>query len=119
MSLDDQIANIEDKVIEWRQHFHQNPELSNREFNTAKKIELHLKSLGIKVQTDVAFTGVVGVLEGDNPGKVLGLRADMDALPVYERTDLPFKSKATGIFNGEEVPVMHACGHDTHIAILM
>ena len=117
--LDKDIANIESKVIEWRRDFHQNPELSNREFKTAEKIAAHLKSLGMEVQTGIAHTGVVGVLKGKKPGKVLALRADIDALPVPERADLPFKSTAKGEYNGEEVPVMHACGHDTHIAILM
>jgi amidohydrolase len=117
--LDKDIANIESKVIEWRRDFHQNPELSNREFKTAEKIAAHLKSLGMEVQTGVAHTGVVGILKGKKPGKVLALRADIDALPVPERADLPFKSTAKGEYNGEEVPVMHACGHDTHIAILM
>lgn len=117
--LDKDIANIENKVIEWRRDFHQNPELSNREFKTAEKIAAHLKSLGLEVQIGVAHTGVVGILKGKKPGKVLALRADIDALPVPERADLPFKSTAKGEYNGEEVPVMHACGHDTHIAILM
>jgi len=113
------INAVESKVIEWRRDFHQNPELGNREFRTAEKIAAHLESLGIKVQTGVAKTGVVGVLEGKRPGKVLALRADIDALPVEERVDLPFKSVAKGTYRGNEVPVMHACGHDTHIAILM
>jgi len=117
--LDADITNIESKVIEWRRDFHQNPELSNREFKTAEKIAAHLKSLGLEVQTGVAHTGVVGILKGKKPGKVLALRADIDALPVPERADLPFKSTAKGEYNGEEAPVMHACGHDTHIAILM
>ena len=117
--LDKEIAAIESKVIEWRRDFHQNPELSNREFKTAEKIAKHLRSLDIEVQTGIAHTGVVGILKGDHPGKVLALRADIDALPVPERADLPFKSTAKGEFRGEEVPVMHACGHDTHIAILM
>jgi amidohydrolase len=117
--LDADVSSIESKVIEWRRDFHEHPELSNREFKTAEKIAAHLKSLGLEVQTGVAHTGVVGVLKGDHPGKVLALRADIDALPVVERADLPFKSVAKGEFRGEEVPVMHACGHDTHIAILM
>lgn len=117
--LDKDIADIETKVIEWRRHFHQNPELSNREFKTAEKIAEHLTALGMEVQTGIAHTGVVGILKGDHPGKILALRADTDALPVKERADLPFKSTAIGEFRGEEVPVMHACGHDTHIAILM
>lgn len=110
---------IEAKVIEWRRYFHQNPELSNREYNTAKKIAEHLQSLGMEVETDVALTGVVGILKGDRPGKVLALRADIDALPVTERNDLEFKSTVTTNFRGVETGVMHACGHDTHIAILM
>ena len=117
--LDKDIANIEGKVIEWRRDFHQHPELSNREFKTAEKIAAHLKSLGMEVQTGIAHTGVVGILKGNKPGKVIALRADIDGLPVAERADLPFKSTAKGEYNGEEVPVMHACGHDTHIAILM
>ncbi|MEE4246435.1 MAG: amidohydrolase [Kangiellaceae bacterium] len=111
--------SLENKVIEWRRHIHQNPELSNREFKTAEYIAAHLRKLGIEVQTGVAHTGVVGVLKGDKPGKVVALRADMDALPVLEKVDLPFASKAIGEYNGNEVPVMHACGHDTHVAILM
>ncbi len=111
--------SIEAKVIEWRHQIHQNPELSNREFNTAKKIAAHLRSLGIEVQTGVAKTGVVGILKGNSPGKVIALRADIDALPVTERNDLPFKSEVTASFLGSETGVMHACGHDTHTAILM
>lgn len=117
--LDKEYAAIEDQVIEWRRDIHQNPELSNREFRTAEKIAKHLKSLGIEVETGVAHTGVVGVLKGNKPGKVVALRADMDALPVTERNDLPFKSEVTSEFLGEKVGVMHACGHDTHVAILM
>lgn len=110
---------IEPKVIDWRHDIHQFPELSNREIRTAEKIAAHLKSLGLEVETGVAHTGVVGVLKGDRPGKVVALRADIDALPVRERNDLPFKSEVTTEFLGEEVGVMHACGHDTHTAILM
>ncbi len=112
-------AGIEDQVITWRRDIHQHPELSNREFRTAEKIADHLKSLGIPIETGVAHTGVVGVLKGDYPGKVVALRADMDALPVTERNDLPFRSEVTADFMGEKVGVMHACGHDTHVAILM
>ncbi|QWX85088.1 amidohydrolase [Cellulophaga sp. HaHaR_3_176] len=111
--------SIESKVIEWRRDFHQNPELSNREFKTAEKIAKHLKSLGIKVETGVAKTGVVGILKGNKPGKVIALRADIDALPVTERNDLLFKSNVKADFLGVETGVMHACGHDTHTAILM
>ena len=110
---------IEDKVIEWRRDIHQNPELSNREFKTAEKVADHLRSLGLEVQTGIAHTGVVGILKGDKPGKVVGLRADMDALPVTERNDLPFRSEVRAEFLGKETGVMHACGHDTHTAILM
>lgn len=110
---------VEPKVIEWRHHIHQNPELSNREFATSAYIAAHLQSLGIEVQTGVAHTGVVGVLKGNKPGKVVALRADMDALPVVERNELPYKSNVITTFNGQETGVMHACGHDTHVAILM
>lgn len=117
--IDTRAAELEDKVIEWRRHIHENPELSNREYETAKYIAAHLEELGLKVQTGVAHTGVVAVLEGGKPGPVVGLRADMDALPVTERTDVPFKSTAIGEYQGNQVGVMHACGHDTHVAILM
>ncbi len=117
--LEKDYSAIESKVIEWRREIHQNPELSNREFKTAEKIANHLKSLGIEVQTGVAHTGVVGVLKGGQDGKVIALRADIDALPVMERNDLPYKSNVTSEFLGETVGVMHACGHDTHTAILM
>jgi len=113
------IDNVESKVIEWRRDFHQTPELSNREFKTAEKIAKHLKSLGLEVQTGIAHTGVVGILKGGKPGPVVALRADIDALPVTERTPVPFASKVTSLYNGIETGVMHACGHDTHIAILL
>ncbi|WP_242158487.1 amidohydrolase [Aestuariivivens sediminis] len=119
INLEKQFQDIEPKVIEWRRHFHENPELSNREFKTSEKIALHLKSLGLEVQTGVAHTGVVGLLKGKFPGKVIALRADIDALPVTERNDLPFKSTVTTTFLGTETGVMHACGHDAHTAILM
>jgi len=111
--------SLEQKVIDWRRDIHQNPELGNREFKTAAKIATHLRKLGIEVSENVANTGVVGLLKGDHPGKVIGLRADIDALPVTERNDLPFKSTVKSTFMGNEVGVMHACGHDTHTAILM
>ncbi|MFC4721645.1 amidohydrolase [Geojedonia litorea] len=117
--LNQDYAAIESKVIEWRRHFHQNPELSNQEFKTAEKIAAHLKSLGFEVQTGVAKTGVVALLKGNHPGKVVALRADIDALPVTERNDLPFKSEVRTTFLNTETGVMHACGHDTHTAILM
>lgn len=118
-SLLKDIDAIESKVIDWRHHFHQNPELSNREFKTAEKIAEHLKSLGMEVQTGVGKTGVVALLKGDKPGKVVALRADIDGLPVTERNDLPFKSEVVATFLNTETGVMHACGHDTHISILM
>ena len=117
--VDLQAKEIESRVIEWRRHFHQNPELSNNEFKTAAFVAEHLKKLGIEVQTGVAKTGVVGLLKTGKPGPVIALRADMDALPVTERNSLPFASKERTVFNGQETGVMHACGHDTHIAILM
>jgi amidohydrolase len=116
---DSTFSSIESKVIQWRHEIHQNPELSNREFNTAKKVAAHLESLGIEVTTGIAITGVVGILKGNKPGKVVALRADMDGLPVTERNSLPYKSQATAIFNNQQTGVMHACGHDTHVAILM
>lgn len=116
----DQMADqLERKVIEWRRDFHENPELSNREFRTAEKVANHLRSLGLEVKTGVAHTGVVGLLKGGKPGKVVALRADMDGLPVKEKVDLPFASKAKGVYQDKEVDVMHACGHDNHIAGLM
>jgi amidohydrolase len=111
--------DLSEQVVTWRRDFHQNPELSNREFRTAAIVAEHLKSLGMEVQTGIAHTGVVGVLKGGKPGPVVLLRADMDGLPVPERNDLPFKSVARGEYNNEDVPVMHACGHDTHVAIMM
>ena len=116
----DQMADqLERKVIEWRRDFHENPELSNREFRTAEKVANHLRSLGLEVKTGVAHTGVVGLLKGGKPGKVVALRADMDGLPVKEKVDLPFASKAKGVYQDKEVDVMHACGHDNHVAGLM
>jgi len=110
---------IEPKCIEWRRDFHQNPELGNREFRTAKIIATHLKSLGIETTENVAKTGVVGILKGSKPGPCIALRADIDALPVTERVNIPFASRQKTTYNGQEVGVMHACGHDTHTAILM
>ena len=118
-AINNAITTIEQKVIAWRHDFHQYPELGNRETRTAAIIAKHLQSLGMEVKTNVAKTGVVGILKGDKPGPVIGLRADMDGLPVTEKTNLPFASKAKGIYNGQEVGVMHACGHDAHVAILM
>ncbi|RZK46319.1 MAG: amidohydrolase, partial [Pedobacter sp.] len=110
---------ISQKVINWRRDFHQHPELGNLEVRTAEVIAKHLKSLGIDVKTGVAKTGVVGILVGGKPGPVVALRADMDGLPVTERVNIPFASKVKTTFNDQEVGVMHACGHDSHMAILM
>ncbi len=117
--IEQQAKDIEPKLIEWRRHFHEFPELSNRETKTGAYIAAHLKSLGIEVQYPVAKTGVVGILKGGKPGPVIALRADMDALPVTERNSLPFASKEKAVYNSRETGVMHACGHDAHIAILM
>lgn len=111
---------LEKQVIEWRRHIHANPELGNREFETAKMVAAHLRRLGFDdVREQVAYTGVVGVLKGGRPGPCVALRADMDALPVTEETDLPFKSVVRAQWNGVDAGVMHACGHDTHVAMLM
>jgi len=110
---------IEAKCNNWRRDFHQHPELGNSEFRTAKIIADHLRSLGIEVKENIGKTGVVGILKGAKPGPCIGLRADMDALPVVERVNLPFASKAQSTYNGQSVGVMHACGHDAHVAILM
>ena len=118
-SLDVHLKNVEPKVIEWRRDFHQHPELGNRETRTAAKVAEHLRSLGMSVETDIAYTGVVGFLKGAKPGPTVMLRADMDALPVTEKTDVPFKSTKTTNYRGVDVGVMHACGHDTHVAMLM
>lgn len=112
-------VQVEPQVIKARRHLHQHPELSNREFETAKYVAAKLKALGLEVQTGVAHTGVVAVLKGGKPGPVVALRADMDALPVVEEVDLPFASKVRSSYDGKEVGVMHACGHDAHTAILL
>lgn len=118
-SVHTRVAAIEGKLIGWRRDIHQHPELSNQEQRTAALVADHLRKLGLEVQTGVGGTGVVGVLKGGKAGKVVALRADMDALPVKEQTELPFASKAKGLHMGKEVDVMHACGHDAHVAILM
>lgn len=118
-ALKKSIQKLEEKVIQWRRDIHQNPELGNRETRTAALIAEHLRSLGMQVETYVAKTGVVGILAGDKTGPVVALRADMDALPIVERTDVPFASTVKTDYNGQEVGDMHACGHDTHVAILM
>jgi amidohydrolase len=117
--LDKAAKSIAPQVITWRRDFHQNPELGNRETRTSAAVAAHLKSLGLEVKTGIAYTGVVGVLKGGRPGPVIALRADMDALPVSEQVDVPFKSTVTSEYRGEKVGVMHACGHDSHTAILM
>jgi len=117
--LDAAISKLEPRVIEWRRDFHQNPELSNREFRTSKIVAEHLKKLGLEVQTGVAKTGVVGVLRGGKPGPTIALRADMDGLPVIEQNELPFRSRVTTTYRNETVGVMHACGHDVHTSVLM
>ncbi len=116
---DDAADRIEKRVIEWRRDIHANPELGNREFRTAALVASHLQELGLEVTTEVAHTGIVGLLRGGKPGPTVALRADMDALPVTEQVDLPFASKVTTTWAGKETGVMHACGHDTHVAMLM
>ena len=117
--LEDKLPTLMEKVVEWRHDIHQHPELSNREFRTAKKVADHLRSLDIKVETGIAYTGVVGYIEGGLEGPTIALRADMDALPVEEKTGLPYASTARATYLGNNVGVMHACGHDAHVAILM
>src|SRR5688572_7581690 len=112
--IDTQAKEEENKVIAWRRHLHQFPELSNREIKTGAYVAKHLKSLGFEIQTGIAHTGVVGLLKTGKPGPVIALRADMDALPVTEKDNLPFASKERTTFNGQETGVMHACGHDAH-----
>tara|TARA_A100001011_G_scaffold81545_1_gene84828 strand:- start:652 stop:1968 length:1317 start_codon:yes stop_codon:yes gene_type:complete len=118
-NLNNNLDSLMEKVIEWRHDIHEHPELGNREFRTSKKIEEHLRSLGMQVESKIAYTGLVGMLEGDLPGPTIALRADMDALPVEEKTGLPFASKVRTTYLGNDVGVMHACGHDAHVAILM
>ena len=110
---------IQVKLVEWRRHLHQNPELSNREFKTSAYIIDHLKNLGVEIQSGVAKTGVIAILKGGKPGPVMALRADMDALPVKERVNISYASKDSADYLGQKVPVMHACGHDAHVAMLL
>jgi amidohydrolase len=117
--VDRRAKEMESKVVAWRRDIHEHPELSNREVRTSKLVADHLTRLGLEVKSGVAHTGVVALLRGGKPGPTVALRADMDALPVTEEVDVPFKSKARGVYNGQEVGVMHACGHDNHVAILM
>ena len=118
-ALDEELLTLMPKVIEWRHDIHENPELGNREFRTSNKVKVHLESLGIEVESGIAYTGVVGLIRGGKPGPTVALRADMDALPVEEKTGLPFASKVRTTYLGNDVGVMHACGHDAHVAILM
>ena len=118
-AIEMQVNKMKSKSVSWRRYFHEHPELGNREFKTAKLIADHLRSIGLEVKEGVAHTGVVGILKGTRPGPVIGLRADMDGLPVTERNNLPFASKEKSQYNNQEVNVMHACGHDAHMAILM
>ena len=117
--LENDIDGLMTKVIEWRQHFHQYPELSNREFKTSAYIKNVLENLGLEVQSDIAITGLVAMIRGSQPGPLIALRADIDGLPVTEELGLPFSSKEKSVYQGNEVGVMHACGHDAHIAILL
>jgi amidohydrolase len=117
--IDARTAQVLPRVVAWRRDIHEHPELSNREVRTARLVADHLTKLGFEVKTGVAHTGVVGILRGGKPGAVVALRADMDALPVVEQVDLPFKSTVKSEYNGQQVGVMHACGHDNHVAILM
>lgn len=117
--IEPELRAVDAKVIAWRRDFHQNPELSNREVRTSKIVAEHLRKLGLEVETGIAQTGVVALLRTGRPGPTIALRADMDALPVVERVDVPFKSVAKANYRGEEVGVMHACGHDAHTAVLM
>ncbi|HMG18033.1 MAG TPA: amidohydrolase [Gemmatimonadales bacterium] len=117
--IDRRAALVEGKVVAWRRDIHAHPELSNREVRTAQIVAAHLRALGLEVRTGVAHNGVVGVLRGGKPGRVVALRADMDALPVTEEVNVPFASKVRTTYNGQDVGVMHACGHDAHVAILM
>jgi amidohydrolase len=117
--LEPLLKTVDSKVIAWRRDLHQHPELSNREVRTSKLVAEHLRKLGLEVEAGIAHTGVVGLLRSGQPGPTIALRADMDALPVVERTDVPFRSTARSNYNGEDVGVMHACGHDAHVAVLL
>ena len=117
--IETRLMAVMPKVVAWRRDIHEHPELSNQEVRTAALVEKHLRALGFEVQANVGKTGVIGILRGGKPGPVVALRADMDALPVTELVDLPFKSTVRTMYNGQEVGVMHACGHDNHVAIMM
>jgi amidohydrolase len=117
--LDELASEAQPQVVQWRRWFHENPELSNREFNTSARVARILTEMGLEPQTGIAHTGVVAIIEGGKPGPMVAIRADMDGLPVTEATGLPFASKARGEYNGQEIGVMHACGHDSHMAMLL
>ncbi len=117
--IDEDIQGIMTKVVEWRHHFHEYPELSNREYQTAAYIKEKLEALGLEVNSGIAFTGLTAFIRGENPGPLIALRADMDALPVTEKLNLPFSSKQVTTYQGQQVGVMHACGHDAHMAVLL
>lgn len=118
-TLTKQLKDVEKSVVAWRRDIHQHPELGNRETRTADIAATHLEKLGMQVERNIGYTGVVGILKGDLPGPTVMLRADMDALPVTEKVDLPFASTQTTNYRGVDVGIMHACGHDTHVAMLM
>jgi len=118
-TLDELASEVQPQVVDWRRWFHENPELSNREFNTSARVAEILTEMGLEPQTGIAHTGVVAIIEGGKPGPLVAIRADMDGLPVVEETGLPFASKAVGEYNGQEVGVMHACGHDSHMAMVL
>ena len=117
--IDEDIQGVMTKVVEWRHHLHEYPELSNREYQTAEYIKEKLEGLGLEVNSGIAYTGLTAFIRGDNPGPLIALRADMDALPVTEKLNLPFSSKQVTTYQGREVGVMHACGHDAHMAVLL
>ena len=117
--IESDIQEVMTNVIEWRHHFHEYPELSNREFETAKYIKSKLEDMGLNVETGIAHTGLIAMIKGQKEGPLMALRADMDALPVEEKLNLPFSSKVRTVYQGQDVGVMHACGHDAHMAVLL
>jgi len=117
--IDSAAAEVQPQVVEWRRWFHQNPELSNREFNTSARIAEILRGMGLEPRTGIAHTGVIAIIEGGLPGPLVAIRTDIDGLPVVEQTGLPFASTVRGEYNGQDVGVMHACGHDNHMAMLL
>ncbi len=117
--IDQAAAEVQPQVVEWRRWFHQNPELSNREFNTSARIAEILRDMGLEPRTGIAHTGVTAIIEGGKPGPLVAIRTDIDALPVVEQTGLPFASTARSEYNGQDVGVMHACGHDAHMSMVL